>query len=207
MADPTEIFTLTTDAVAAIVDTEPEPRSQTPCPDWNYAQLLGHLVGGDRLFFGILTGAVTPAGPPRLAPGTDQPAPTPADYREASGRLARVLADPAVQAGVHQVPVGQLSGNEITILRSVEHLLHGWDLAVAGGASTRSLQPSATALAEPARRLLAAVGDSFLVERRPFGASVEVAAGATDLDQLIAAFGRDPAWRPDPVAAYARIKE
>ena len=113
---------MTTDRVAAIVDTEPDPRAETPCPGWNYGQLLGHLVGGDRLFVAIIAGRGVPAQP-RLTPDADQPPPTPADYREASGRLASVLQDPEVSAGVYQVPVGRLHGSEIVVLRSVEHLL------------------------------------------------------------------------------------
>ena len=88
MHDPLEIFRTVIDTVAAIVDTDPEPHSETPCSEWTYAQLLGHLVGGDRVFVGLLTGAVEPPSAPRLAPDADQPAPTPADYRAWSTQLA-----------------------------------------------------------------------------------------------------------------------
>ena len=132
---------------------------------------------------------------------------TPADYREWSTRLATVLADAEVRAGTFEVPVGRLTGNQVIVLRSVEHFLHGWDLAKAGGAPTIDLEPVATALDGPARQLLAAVGDRALAERRPFAPPVDIGADATSVERLVAAFGRDPGWTPDPVAGYARITE
>lgn len=207
MSDFLEIFRTVTDTVAEIVDTEPEPESETPCPDWNYAQLLGHLVGGDRLFVGLLTGRSSLPTSPRLAPEPDQPPPDPADYRAASTRLAGVLADPEVRAGTFEVPTGRLTGDQVIALRSVEHFLHGWDLAKAGGAPTIGLEPVATALDGPARLLLAAVGDRTLGERRPFASALDTAEGAGMVDRLVASFGRDPDWAPDPVAGYARLTE
>ena len=207
MHDPLEIFGTVTDTVAAIVDTEPEPQSSAPCSDWNYAQLLWHVVGGDRLFAGVLTGRASFPTSGRMAPDPDQPPPSPADYRAASTGLATVLADAEVRAGTFEVPAGRLTGDQVIVLRSVEHFLHGWDLAKAGGAPTIGLEPVATALDGPARRLLTAVGDRALAERRPFASSVEIEADATPLERLVAAFGRDPRWAPDPIAGYARITE
>ncbi len=174
MHDPLEIFRTVIDAVAAIVDTEPEPHSETPCSDWNYAQLLDHLTGGDRLFVGLLTGrAALPAGA-RMAPGPDQPPPSPADYRAWSTRAGRPCsATPRSAPGPSRCPAGRLTGDQVIVLRSVEHFLHGWDLAKAAGAPTIALEPVATALDGPARQLLAAVGDRTLGERRPFAPSVD----------------------------------
>lgn len=216
MTDPADVFRLTTAAVEPIVDTEPDPQAETPCTEWNYAQLLGHLVRFDQLFLGILGGG---PGSPRpvdssafpangqAAPDADAPAPSPRDYRTFSGRLGRLLGDPEVQAGTHELPVGRLPGTQVVLLRSVEHLLHGWDLAKAAGAPTTTLQPIAEALMEPAQRLLAMVGGSRLDERRPFAAPVPVDPAADTLTRFVAAFGRDPDWRPDPVAGYAKLTE
>jgi uncharacterized protein (TIGR03086 family) len=207
MHDPLEIFRTVTGAVAAIVATEPEPHSETPCSDWNHAQLLNHLTGGDRLFVGLLTGrAALPAGT-RMAPGPDVPPPAPADYRAGSAELASVLGDPAIRAGTFDVPAGLLAGDQVIVLRSVEHVLHGWDLAKAAGAPTLALDPVATALEGPARQLLAAVGERTLGERRPFAPPVDADETATPVDRLVAAFGRDPRWTPDPVAGYARLRD
>jgi uncharacterized protein (TIGR03086 family) len=207
MTDPIETFALTTQAVAAIIDSEPDPRSETPCPEWNYAQLLGHLVGGDRLFARILTAEGGPPRTPRMAPDPDRPAPTVRDYREASSRLVELLCDKAIRDAIHQVPVGPIPGHQVVVLRSVEHVLHGWDLAKSAGASTSGLEPAASALRQPALQLLSAIGERTLADRRPFGASVTVDGACSDLDRLVAAFGRDPQWRPDPDQGYARLKQ
>lgn len=207
---------MTTAAVEPIVDTEPDPLATTPCAEWNYAQLLGHLVRGDRLFLTIITAQSTGqplperlAQPtqPRMALDPDQPPPSPKDYRQWSGRLAATLSDPEVLAGSYDLPVGRLPGPQVVLLRSIEHLLHGWDLAKSGGASTATLEPVAEALMEPAQHLLAAVGDQTLGERRPFAQPVEVDAEADPLTRFVAAFGRDPGWLPDPVAGYEQLKE
>lgn len=207
MPDPLVIFRTVTDAVADVVATSPEPDVETPCAGWTYAQLLGHLVGGDRVFVGLLTGTTNPPSSPRLVPDTDTPAPSTADYRQWSNRLAEVMSEEEVRAGAFEVPVGRLSGDQVVVLRSVEHLLHGWDLAKAAGAPTLALTPLTDALDGPARQLLAAVGAKTLGDRRPFAPPVPVASTTPALDRLVAAFGRDPGWSPDPVAGYARVVE
>ena len=133
-----------------------------------------------------------------MAPGADQPAPTPTDYRAWSVQLATVFGEPEVRAETFEVPVGRLSGDQVILLRSVEHLLHGWDLAKAAGAPTVELESAATALDGPARHLLAAVGAQTLVERRPFSAPVDTGESETAVDHLVAAFGRDPRLGPRP---------
>jgi uncharacterized protein (TIGR03086 family) len=207
MHDPLEIFRTVIATVAAIVDTDPEPHCETPCSEWDHARLLSHLVDGDRVFVGLLTGASGPPSTPRTAPDADQPAPTPSDYRACSAQLATVFGDPEVRAGTFEVPVGRLSGDQVILLRSVEHFLHGWDLAKTAGAPTVGLEPVATALDGPARQLLAAVGDLTLGERRPFAPSVDVGGTGTAVDRLVAVFGRNPRWAPDPIAGYTRLTE
>ena len=207
MHHPTETFRTITDANAAVVDTEPDPAAETPCPEWTYGQLLGHLVGGDRLFVGILSGRRRPPERPRMAPDADQPPPSPEDYRVWSRRLGDLLADPQVGAGTYTAPVGDLTGAQVTILRSVEHLLHGWDLARAAGVATTGLESSAAALAGPARGLLAALDGTLLADRRPFAEPVVVDQKASAVERLAAMFGRDPAWQPDAARGYERVKE
>lgn len=207
MIDPAEIFRSTAEAVEPIVDTEPDPTAETPCPEWTYAELLGHLVGGDQLFLGILSGASTPPDRPRLAPDPDRPPPSPRDYRRWSGRLANLFVRPETMSGVYDLPAGRLPGPQVAILRSVEHLLHGWDLARSAGASPAGLTAAAITLRQPAEALLAAVGEQTLAGRRPFAPSVEVGPDADPLASFVALFGRDPGWQPDPVAGYAKLKE
>ncbi|HEU5483375.1 MAG TPA: TIGR03086 family metal-binding protein [Microlunatus sp.] len=204
MSELTNCFRSVTAAVERIVEVETDPDAETPCEKWDYAQLLDHLVGGDRLFVSILSGS----GPAAPSSGDRQKSPsTPEDYRSWSGRLAELLAEPEVLSSVHELPVGALPGPQVVVLRSVEHLLHGWDLAKAAGAATTDLQAPALALLPPAQALLAAVGERALAGRRPFAPSVAVDAEADVLTRFVALFGRDPCWEPDPVAGYAKLKE
>lgn len=188
------------------MDTEPDPYAETPCPAWTYGQLLGHLVGGDRALVGILSDGTAPTRP-RTAPDANEPPPTAQDYRTWSGRLAELFDRPEILGGVHEVPVGRLPGSQVVVLRSVEHLLHGWDLAKAAGASPAALEPAAASLMQPAHVLLAAVGEQTLAGRRPFAPSVGVSTDADDVTRFVALFGRDPGWEPDPVRGYSQLKE
>jgi uncharacterized protein (TIGR03086 family) len=211
MTEPVQIFRSIIEAVGRIVDCPTDPEAETPCAEWDYGQLLGHLVGGDRLFVGIVGADGAPTThltggqgrPPATGPGL----PTPQDYRIWSGRLAELLAQPEVLDRVHELPVGALPGPQVVVLRSVEHLLHGWDLAKAAGATVTDLEPSARALLEPARALLAAVGQDTLAGRRPFAPSKRVDPAADGVACFVALFGRDPGWEPDPVAGYTKLKE
>ena len=207
MPDPRDLFRSAVTAVTAVVDTGTDPDTETPCSSWTYGLLLDHLVSGDRLFVGLLTGTTSPPSSPRAAGALAEPVPSPADYRTWSSRLADVFDDTEVTAREFQVPAGRLRGDQVIMLRSVEHVLHGWDLAKAAGAPTLDLAPVAAALQEPARHLLAAVGTQALGERRPFAAPVPVDPTASAVDRLVGAFGRDPGWSPDPVAGYARLVE
>lgn len=208
MPDLLDLFTTTTAAVAQIVEAQCDPYAATPCPGWNQAQLFNHLVGGDRMFCRILSGTAAGGPPPggRMVPDPDKPPPTLDDYRAASDELAGLLADPTIRAAIHQAPVGPVPGDGVIVLRSTEHFLHGWDLARTSGASTEGLEPVAGALTGPALQLLERVSQA-VTARRPFGDPVAVAPETSALAQLVAAFGRDPEWAPDPVEEYGRLKE
>jgi uncharacterized protein (TIGR03086 family) len=212
MDHPTAVLTMTTTAVATIVENQPDPATATPCSQWSYAQVLGHLVGGDRTVAAIIQGRAAAVPGHRSAPAADRPAPSAEAYRAASGRLATLLADPTVRAGVYTLPVGPLPGEAVVLLRSVEHLLHGWDLARSAGLPTTNLEPVAAALIEPAGRLLASVNATRVPDHRPFADPVRLDAAPdggepTALDAMVALFGRDPGWEPDPIAGYERLKD
>lgn len=196
MNDMLSTYTRTTAAVAGILDTGSDPVAETPCTDWNYAELLGHLVDGERMMAGIVSGT---GGPPQASdsasPG-EPPVSSAAGYRAATTTLAGLLAAPDVQERTFTTPVGELPAQAIVVLRSVENLLHGWDLAKSSGVSTEALEPCAAALMTPAQQLLASVGEVALAGR-PFADPVPTDEKASELDRLVGAFGRDPQWRRD----------
>jgi uncharacterized protein (TIGR03086 family) len=180
-------------AVGSVVDgvRDDQWSAGTPCGDWSVQQLTGHLVGGDQLFPAILSGTPMPpleelrrwAAEDRL--GADPSA----AYREAAGALLAAFELPGVLDEVHGFPVGPLPGRAAIQLRTVETLVHGWDLATATG---QRLPSHADALAEGvlafSRQLLARLPEG----RHPFAPSRPVAGDAPALDRLVALLGREP---------------
>jgi uncharacterized protein (TIGR03086 family) len=147
----------------------------TPCPDYQVAQLLDHLVGWATSFADKANG-VTPATDPTATVAGDDPQ---ASYHDAAVRL---LDGYRSGAGGEATPMGVVLMETIT---------HGWDLATATG------QPAPY----PDEAVVAAlaVGQGMMTPRfrghgMPFGDEVEVAADASALDRLVAFMGRDPHW-------------
>ncbi|QOC92872.1 hypothetical protein D0Q02_03580 [Micromonospora craniellae] len=100
-------------------------------------------------------------------------------------------ASPGALARTVHLSAGDTPAEEYLHQLLAEHLVHGWDLAVAIGADPRM---DADAVAECARWFTGTVGDyrrDGLVHDR-----VGVPAQADEQDRLIAAFGRYPGWAP-----------
>lgn len=181
------------EAVGTVVDGVRDDQWSAPtgCGDWSVRQVTGHLVSGDRLFAAILSG--TPMPPleelRRRSAEDGLGADPPAAYREAARALLAAFDRPGVLEEVHGFPVGQLPGRAAIQLRTVETLVHGWDLAAATG---QRLLPSADALADGvldfSRQLLARLPEG----RHPFAPSRPVADDAPGLDRLVALLGRKP---------------
>ena len=159
----------------------------TPCPDWNIAALLDHLMG--------LALAFTQAARKRSdAPGISEPPPEPSAQhltRHWRHRLPVLLEDLATawkdqsawtgtsQAGGVTMPaaaMGAVAMNEL--------IMHSWDLARATGqeyfADPRTLEVLIEFLSQSAQTTPDPADDSE----------------ATLLDQAVTLAGRDPAWRP-----------
>jgi uncharacterized protein (TIGR03086 family) len=162
----------------------------TPCSDWNVRALVNHVVGEDRWTKPLVDGK------------------TIADVGDAfDGDLlgedpksaAVAAADEALSAVAEKLPAGgkvHLSYGEEDIEEYIrqlvaDHLIHGWDLAVATG-QQRTLDPE----------LVAEVGAWFRnrEDRYRAGGAIaarpETAKGGDPQSDLLIAFGRDPDWRP-----------
>jgi uncharacterized protein (TIGR03086 family) len=121
----------------------------------------------------------------------DQLGDDPAGACRASGEeLLAALRQPGVLERAHTLPAGTLPGPAVVHLRTVETLVHGWDLARATG---RTLDVP-DALVEPeigfSRGLLGRLPEG----RSPFAPSQAVAGDAPALDRLVALLGRTPQW-------------
>jgi uncharacterized protein (TIGR03086 family) len=160
----------------------------TPCTDWTVRQLVNHVVGGNRLTTRVLRGEPLPPLDQLGRRGNDDqlgddPA---AAYRVSAGELLAALRVPGALERPYTLPVGTLPGPAVVHLRTVETLVHGWDLARATGQQV----PFSDELAGPAltfsRELLGRLPEG----RQPFAPSRPVADDAPAIDRLAALLGR-----------------
>lgn len=163
----------------------------TPCPDYDVATLVSHLVG---------------AGHRAAALGRDEPSPSgeefpqvelsdaPGELRSAGKEAAAAWSDDArLQASV-VMPWGEVySGATVVDMYLSELATHTWDLALATGQLERldrdlagTALEGATAMMKPEYRDLIAPGS-------PFGPEVPAPEGATSWERLAAFMGRSPA--------------
>ncbi|MER7893407.1 TIGR03086 family metal-binding protein [Micromonospora sp. NPDC094482] len=162
----------------------------TPCPDWDVRTLVNHVVGEDRWSVPLLAGRTIAEVGDRF--DGDQLGDDPiAAARDAAAQAEIAATHPgAVERTVH-LSAGETPAAEYLHQLLAEHLIHGWDLAVAIGAEPR-LDPDA--VRECARWFTGRIGDyrrDQLVR-----SEVELPPGADEQDRLLAAFGRDPNWAP-----------
>jgi uncharacterized protein (TIGR03086 family) len=162
--------------------------ARTPCTDWNVRTLVNHVVGEDLWTKPLVEGkTIAEVGDAFDGDLLGQ------DPESA----AMAAADEAMNAVAEQLPAGgkvHLSYGEEGIEEYIrqlvaEHLIHGWDLAVATG-QQRTLDPE----------LVAEVATWFRDREEMYHAGESTAArpasaraGDPQADLLIA-FGRDPDW-------------
>jgi uncharacterized protein (TIGR03086 family) len=170
----------------------------TPCPDYSVADLLDH-IGGLALAF---TWAASKDGPPGgTAPDVDGSRLVDG-FRDliatALAELGDAWQDPAAYDGVTMAGPVELPGDQAALVALDEVTVDAWALAAATGQA----YPADPAAATACRDFVAAfepppggaADDGGL-----FGPPVAVPPDASDLDLLIGATGRDPAWRPPVV--------
>lgn len=117
------------DVVAGIRDDQWD--AATPCTQWRVRDVVNHLALGSRLFAGLLAGR--PGYP--LDPGHDDalgddPA---GSYRAHAADVVAAFRSPGALDQLVEAPVGAIPGMVAVRLRTVEDLVHGWDVAVATG--------------------------------------------------------------------------
>jgi uncharacterized protein (TIGR03086 family) len=157
--------------------------AETPCADWDVRELVNHVVGEERWTVPLMQGRTIAEVGSTLDGDLlgDDP-----------GGTAAVAARDATDAAGWSVDRVHLSyGDEdpAEYLRQLaaDHLIHGWDLAVAIGAEPRldaDLVSEVAAWFAEREELYRSIG--------AIGPRVEGFSGPTD--RLLAAFGRDPGW-------------
>ena len=172
-------------AVGSLVSEVSDWDAATPCPGMTTRDLVGHLIGGDVMIADLLRDR-------RFDPST-LGTPTADGYRTAAGELSGALAEPGALGKTIMAPIGPASGGQMMIMRTIEHVVHGWDVASAQGLPTDELDAVAAPLIPITEGLLVQLADA-VGERGPFADPVPVAADATALDRLVGLLGRNPHW-------------
>lgn len=157
----------------------------TPCADWSVHDLVNHVVGEELWAAPLLHGSTLEEIGDRFEGDVLGPDPAATCHRAASEATA--AADETGEDQPVHLSYGDESAGEYLRQLSADHLVHGWDLAVATGGDTH-LDPE---LVEEVASWFAEREDLY----RSAGA-VGPHAGASGDPQtdLLAAFGRDARW-------------
>ena len=161
--------------------------SPTPCAEWSVRDVVQHLVSGQVMFARLLAGEPLEVVAPLRAADHLGDDPVGA-YRRSCQVLLEAAAEPGVTERLVHVPMGTVPGAAAVHLRTVECLVHGWDLARATGRPFAVPHELAEAELAFSRKRLGSLPPG----RTPFGPPQPVAADAPPLDQLVALLGRSP---------------
>lgn len=165
--------------VAAL--TAPEWSRPTPCSAWTVRDVVAHLTTGHEIAAAIVRATPVPA---RDSADEERPA----AHRAAAYEVLAAFGEPCVLTRSYRLPLGTVPGAVAVQLRTVEALVHGWDLAEA---TARSL----AVREELAGRALAfATGMRARLPpgRTPFAPARPVSASDSAMGRLVSLLGRGP---------------
>ena len=185
---PVGQLALALDVTGGLIDgigADGQWEAPTPCPGWTVADMVTHLADGNYVFVAILRG--TPLEQARavaeaVAPGDDLAA----RYRDSGAKLVDAFSQPGVLEQVVTIPPGTMPGIGALHIRTVEALVHGWDLARATGRSA----PFPDDLAEQELAFTRRALDGLPAGSRAFGPPQPVPDDAPAIVRLAACLGR-----------------
>jgi uncharacterized protein (TIGR03086 family) len=161
----------------------------TPCPDWVVRALFNHVVGEDRWTAPLLGGSTIAEVGDRFE-GDLLGADPVGSANDAAAEAVAAVGYQLPAGGTVHLSYGDEDMAEYVRQLAADHLIHGWDVAVATGGDT-SLDPE----------LVDAVAAWFADREQLYrgagviGARVELGGGDDPASRLLAGFGRDPLWR------------
>ena len=162
----------------------------TPCEGWDVRTLVNHVASEDRWTAPLVEGQTIEQVGDRFE-GDLLGADPVGNAVDAAREAERAFTEPGATDRTVHLSFGDTPAAEYAYQLAAEHLIHGWDLAVAIGAD-RQLDPET----------VHACAEWFASQEELFrrwgviGPRVELPEGATEQDRLLSAFGRDSAWRP-----------
>ncbi|AVZ74241.1 TIGR03086 family protein [Streptomyces lunaelactis] len=187
---PVTAFTDIVDTVAHLVETVADDQwtAPTPCSEWNVQQLVDHLVTGQGVFIGVMAEQSTSEGSEQPDGTEPTPASLKAAFRESAGALVTAFAQPGALERTVQAPIGAVPGAVALHLQTIEHLVHGFDLAQATGRKALFDDTAVERETEFARGLVAQLPPA---PDGPFAQSRTAPADAPTIDHLAALLGRE----------------
>ena len=166
----------------------------TPCPKYNVAGLIDHLVEAGHRAAALGRGQAPPPGD--KSPRVELPD-APGQLRRAAQEAEQAWEDESRFSSRFTMPWGEeYTGATLVDMYLAELAAHAWDLARATG-QTDKLDPSlALPALEGARAMIKPQYRNMVGPGAPFGAEVSPAPGADDWERLAAFTGRDPRTTP-----------
>jgi uncharacterized protein (TIGR03086 family) len=161
----------------------------TPCREWSVRDLANHVTGEDLWTPPLMRGSTVEDVGDRY--DGDLLGDDPIRASLAAARVAiHTVAETLPAGGTVHLSYGEEKMEEYVHQLAADHLVHGWDLAVATGGDPR-LDPT----------LVHAVAGWFADREELYRAAGAVGAAAAPTGDaqgdLLAAFGRDPRWGPN----------
>lgn len=188
-------FKTVTDQVASLVDQVRDDglENATPCGHYTQAQLLNHLIGLSLAFTAAARGETGPHNdaPPGEPPTALEPGWCD-ELKQRLGELADAWSEPSAWEGEALAGGVTLPASVMGLVALNEVAVHGWDLAAATG-RPYALDP---AVIETLTAFTGQDAHDQSAREGIYAPVVELPAGASPQDRLIALTGRNPAWIP-----------
>jgi uncharacterized protein (TIGR03086 family) len=162
----------------------------TPCPKYDVAGLIDHLVEAGHRAAALGRGQAPP-------PGDESPhvelSDAPDQLRRAAEEAAQAWADDSSLSSRYEMPWGEeYTGATLVDMYVAELATHAWDLARATGQLDK-LEPSlASPALDGARAMIKPQYRNMVGPGAPFSTEVSPPPGADDWEGLAAFMGRDP---------------
>jgi uncharacterized protein (TIGR03086 family) len=165
----------------------------TPCPGYDVAGLIDHLLEAGHRAAALGRGQAPPPGD--QSPHVELSA-APDQLRDAAQEAAQAWGDDSSLSLKHTMPWGeQYTGATLVDMYLSELAAHAWDLAWATGQLDK-LDPSLAVPALEGARTLIKPQYRSTEPGAAFGPEVALAPGADDWERLAAFMGRDPRTTP-----------
>jgi uncharacterized protein (TIGR03086 family) len=166
----------------------------TPCPGYDVAALIDHLVEAGRRAAALGRGQAPPPGDESAHVELPD---APGQLRGTAEEAAQAWGDDSSLSLTIAMPWGEeYTGATLVGMYLAELAAHAWDLAMATG-QTGKLDPSlARPALEGARAMVKPQYRNAAGSGAPFGSEVSPAPNADDWERLVAFMGRDPRATP-----------